>query len=167
MEFTVADVVLGLGLAVSTYTDLREGKIYNAVTFPLIALGIVIHATQGSVFTALVGLGVAFGIHFALWVLKVERGGDAKLMMGVGALLGWSELCESTLWMFLLLFPVGLTVLAIKGKLRNFWETLKFVGLKSAGYPVEPPSEQTMLPFGPVIAVAVVVARLTDWLLLW
>ena len=110
---------------------------------------------------------MAFALHFAIYALGVERAGDAKLMMGVGALQGWSLMLESTFWTLLLLFPVGLAVLALRGRLRNFWHTIQYSYRKALGYPVEPPKEQTMMAFGPVIAVAVVVARFTDVLLLW
>ena len=96
-------------------------------------------------------------------MLKVERGGDAKLMMGVGAFYGWSLMLASSVWMLLLLFPVGLTVLTLKGRLRNFFETVRFAWRKALGYPVEPPEQQTMMPFGPVIACAVLAARLLPW----
>lgn len=167
LELTVADGVMIVGLAIASWTDVREEKIYNALTFPLMAAGVVVHSARGDVWFPLLGIAVAFGIHFALWSLKVERGGDAKLMMGVGALLGWSTLCEASLWMYLLLFPVGLTVLWMRGRLHNFIETVKFVAYKARGFPVEPPAETTTLPFGPVIACAVIVARTTDWLMLW
>lgn len=167
MEWTLADVVLALGLTIAVYTDLTSERIPNVLTFPLILVGIVIHFVQGNFLLPLLGVGVAFALHFVLWMLKVERGGDAKLMMAVGALLGWSEMLESTLWMFLLLFPIGLAVLTVRGRLRNFIETVKFAYRRAIGYPVDPPAEQTMMAFGPVIACAVVAARLTDWLYLW
>lgn len=167
MQLTIIDAVLGVGLLIAAITDAREGKIYNALTLPLVVLGLAINAVAGDVAASIAGFSVAFGLHFTLYIMHVEKPGDAKLMLGVGALAGWSMVLESTLWMFLLLLPVGLTVLALRGKLGNFIATLRFVVLKVMGYAVEAPIEKTMLAFGPVIAVAVVVARFTDWLRLW
>lgn len=167
MNLSTAEVVLAGGLLIAVITDLREERIYNALTFPLVALGFLVHGLAGDLWTPLLGAGVAFALHFLLFALNVERGGDAKLMIGVGALLGWEPMIESTLWMFLLLFPVGLTLLTLKGKLGNFLATLRFAYRRALGYPVEPPEERTMMPFAPVIAAGVLAARLTDVLVVW
>lgn len=160
---SVDDVLLGVGLLIACYTDLNRQKIPNALTFSLIILGIASHWVRGDFLLPLIGVAAAFALHFVLWMLQVERGGDAKLMMGVGAFYGWSGMLAASVWTLVLLFPVGLTVLAIKGRLGNFFETLRFAWRKALGYPVEPPAEKTMMPFAPVLACAVLAARLLPW----
>lgn len=167
-ELTIADAVLAAGLLVACATDLRDQKIPNALTFGLIGLGIVIHFVQGNYWFPIVGVLAAFGLHFALFALQVEKPGDGKLMMGVGALLGWSVMLEGTLWKFLINAPVGLIVLWWHGRLGNFLKRLQYVYRKALRYPVEPPQEElTYMPFAPSIAIAVVLARFTDLLYLW
>jgi len=167
MDLTLADAVLFAGVITAGVTDLRDRRIPNVLTFSMIGLGIVIHFVMGAYWLPLLGILVAFGLHFALFALNVERAGDGKLMIAVGSLLGWSEMLETTLWSFLLLIPVGVLILLVRGKLGNFWETLKFAVRKALGYPVEPPEEKTYMAFAPVIACAAFVARFTDWLYLW
>lgn len=163
MQWTLGDGLLAIGLLVAVYTDVKEQKIPNRLTLPLTGIGVLWHLVHGEWWLPLVGTVSAFLLHFGLWVLKVERGGDAKLMMAVGAFLGWSEMLEVTVWNLLLLVPVGVVVLALRGKLRNLVETLRFAWRRALGYPVEPPTEQTFMAYAPVIASAVVVARFVDW----
>jgi prepilin peptidase CpaA len=166
VDLTIADAVLFAGVLTAAATDLRDRRIPNLLTFSLIGLGIAIHFVQAAYWLPIVGILVAFALHFLLFALRVERPGDGKLMIGVGALVGWQTMLETTLWSFILLIPVGLFILTVRGKLGNFWETLKFAVRKALGYPVEPPEEKTYMAFAPVIACAAFVARFTDWLLL-
>ncbi len=162
-DLNTGDLLLAAGLLVACVTDLREGKIPNVLTLPLVVLGVLYNTLSGALLFGLLGAVIAFALHFGLWALKVERGGDAKLMMAVGAFLGWSDMLATTIWMFLLLAPVGILVLIARGRLGNFLETLRYAWRKALGYPVEPPAEQTTMIFAPVIACAVIATRLLDW----
>jgi len=113
VDLTVADAVLFTGVLTAAATDLRDRRIPNVLTFSLIGLGLVIHFVQAAYWLPIVGILVAFALHFLLFFLRVERPGDGKLMIGVGALCGWSTMLETTLWSFLLLIPVGLLILAV------------------------------------------------------
>jgi Flp pilus assembly protein protease CpaA len=161
---TPGDPILALSLVVASITDLRNGRIPNWLTLALIATGIGMHLLLGSVVDSLLGLAAAFGLHFALWVLKVEKAGDAKLMMGVGAFVGWAEVIEATLWMYFLLVPVGVLILAMRGRLGNFLAVLRYRVAKMRGADVGEAPEVTHTPVAPVIAAGVLVGRLTDWL---
>jgi Flp pilus assembly protein protease CpaA len=126
------------------------------------ALGIAIHLSEGDVRTALVGLGVAWAIHYLLFRLGVERGGDAKLFMAIGALRGWSEAVEATLWSAFVYLPVGLLVLLLQGKLGNLMAALRWTA--SGRAKGEPRPEPTMLKTAPIVAVAWLMAWATHWL---
>ncbi len=168
MDITLAEGLCAVGLLVASATDLRDKKIYNWLTFPMIALGIAFHSTLGQGWTfALVGLAAAFALHFFLWIVKVERAGDAKLAMGIGALLGWSFMLESTLWTLVLLIPIGLAVLGFRGKLGNLAKVAHFIVAKAQGAKPKDPPPLTLMAFGPTMAVAALVAWLTEWLHLW
>lgn len=76
---------------VAAYTDLRRGRVYNAVTFPAIALGLALNG----VFWGSEGLADSFravALAFAFLIvpvaLKGVGAGDLKLLAAVGALGG-------------------------------------------------------------------------------
>lgn len=157
-------IALLIGLAVATVTDLRDGKIYNWTTASMMALGLAIHATQGDWTFAVYGLVSAFVIHFTLFALGVEKGGDAKLMMGLGALCGPHLLLEATLWYAVLYLPVGLMILTASGKLPTMISHLRYVADKAQGNATGDAPPTTLLRTAPVIAAASAMSLLTDWL---
>ncbi len=79
-------------VAGAAYTDLRYGKVRNAMTIPALGIGIIwgvaTHGLTGLV-SALGGIGIAL----ALWVIssgcgRCMGGGDIKLLAAIGALCG-------------------------------------------------------------------------------
>jgi Flp pilus assembly protein protease CpaA len=151
-------VVLAIGIAIAVVTDLKHGKIYNAISFPLIVLGLLIHWHEGAVSDALYGIGIGFFLHYGMWALGVQKGGDAKLMIAVGALLGWEEMLQATLWEWILYLPVGLSVLAIRGRLSNLVKVFRWLATpKTQRDPSQRP-EPTSYRTGPLIAIAVILA---------
>jgi prepilin peptidase CpaA len=83
-----------IGLAVALSTDIRHNKIRNWLTVPLFLLGIAInsalHGWHGLA-SALLGFGAVAVILTAVLMILGPGigGGDIKLMMALGALLGW------------------------------------------------------------------------------
>jgi prepilin peptidase CpaA len=78
-------------LAIAVVTDIRKRKIYNALTLPAMALGIVISGIGDGVSGALSAVaGLLLGAAlFALPVALLGRGaGDLKLLAALGALGG-------------------------------------------------------------------------------
>lgn len=159
----VTPVMIAVGAAclVACWTDLTDGKILNALTVPMMALGIAIHAIQGQI---PFGLLVATLIHYPLWLLGVEKGGDAKLFMGIGALTSVNFVLETTVWSAILYLPIGIAVLAITGKLGNLIETVKWTAFKAQGVEVGAAPEGTMLRTAPIIAMAAAAAWATPWI---
>ncbi len=158
-------VVLWLGLLIAALTDLRNGRIPNALTFPMIAMGVGTHILVGSEpLLGVIGCGAAFVLHFLLFALGIEKAGDAKLMMGVGACVGWAEMLETTAWWALLYLPIGLLVLAARGRLGNLVAAARWSARRAMGQDAGERPEATMLIAGPVIAAGGVLASLTDWL---
>jgi prepilin peptidase CpaA len=98
----ITSAVLVVALLIATYTDLRQGKIYNKLTFPGIAAGFLLNTLfggpRGSWHSAC-GIGVALGMALALAVClgPAFGGGDLKLMAVIGALRG----PEFALWAML------------------------------------------------------------------
>jgi prepilin peptidase CpaA len=85
----VASVVLAIAAA---YTDIRWGKIFNVMTVPFALLGLTLNTIGGGWEGLLLSVGgIAAGL--ALWMVsnvlgRILGGGDIKLLMAFGALLG-------------------------------------------------------------------------------
>jgi prepilin peptidase CpaA len=85
----IASVVLAL---IAAYTDIRWGKIFNVITVPFALLGLTLNTVAGGLEGLLLSLGgIAAG--FALWLVsnflgRILGGGDIKLLMAFGALMG-------------------------------------------------------------------------------
>jgi len=164
LELGPETVVLLVGLVVSAITDAAKGTILNVVTFPMMALGVVIHLVSGAdPWVGIVGLGAATLLHVPLWMGGVQKAGDAKLLMGLGACVGWREMLEATLWIAVLYIPIALLVLAARGRLPHLAYAARYQLARFGGAPLPgPPPEQTWIRAGPIIAAAGVIGWLTD-----
>jgi len=162
LEARLETVVLLVGLVVSAVTDILKGKIYNVVTFPMMALGVVIHATAGEWWVGLLGIGGATIIHVPLWLARIQKAGDAKLMLGVGACVGWLEMVEATIWYAILFVPIALAAVAVMRRWSKLATAASHLFARLRGVPPGPPPDQVMIRVGPIIAAAGVIGWLTD-----
>lgn len=165
MHVAPEDAVLFAGLAAGAITDLRAQRVPNALTLPMMVLGMAMTGvTQDWPLFGVVGCVAAFALHYPLFVAGIERGGDAKLMMAVGACVGWREMIESSIWLAVLYLPIGLVLLAVQGKLGNLVAAARWYAARSQGRDPGPKPEPTWLRTAPIIAVAGGLAWATDWL---
>jgi Flp pilus assembly protein protease CpaA len=162
--FTPEAVVMLLFLAIASYTDATTGKIYNNLTFPMMLVGAGLHFFNGTPMIALWGILGAVALHYPMWMLGVEKGGDVKLLMGIGALVGFMEMAETTAYYAILYLPIGVGVLALRGRLQNLVGVGGWMAKKASGQEVGDAPEATVLWTAPVISAAAVVAWLTDWI---
>lgn len=111
-----ASVVLAIAAA---YTDIRWGKIFNVMTVPFALLGLTLNTIGGGWEGLLLSVGgIAAG--FALWMVsnvlgRILGGGDIKLLMAFGALLGPMFM----LWTFVLGALIGGAVAIIMALRRG------------------------------------------------
>lgn len=109
-------------LVLASYTDVKEKKIKNKLTYPLILIGLIISTYRFGFNGFLASIG---GIIISLMIVSFlpgfrHGGGDIKLAMGVGSFLGVSRV------MYFLFFWFGLSFLIVNIKLiknqglRNF-----------------------------------------------
>lgn len=162
MTVSPIDVVLLGGLGVAAVTDYRTGRIPNVLTFPMMGLGVVMNLTLSpDPWTGVVGLLAAFALHFVIYAFGVQKAGDAKLLMGVGACVGWRGMLETTIWWAIVYLPVGVLVLAAQGKLPNLRASLRYVADKAMGKPVGEAPEPTMIRTAPIILVGGLLAYFT------
>lgn len=91
---TPSGPVLGLTIALvvtAMITDVRRRRIPNALTFPAMGLGLVLHAVEAGGRGALLGLAGMVATPCLLMIVRAFRPlgmGDVKLCAAVGALLG-------------------------------------------------------------------------------
>ncbi|MFI5289353.1 MAG: prepilin peptidase [Polyangia bacterium] len=156
--------VLLLALAVACMvTDLWKGRIYNSVTYPAMAAGLLVqvftHGVAG-LWIALGGFAVGFFPAFLLFALGGLGGGDVKLLGAIGALAGAVPATETMILAFLFGGFFALGKLAWHGRLLStLGRTLRVL----AGYLVpglgrmslERPGETRLtVRFGVAICVA-------------
>lgn len=146
MSWALATLLLAAVLAVLAIIDIRTGRLPDALTLPLVALGIgataVLEREQLGLHAVAAVLGYA-----SLWLVAMlyrrHRGhdglglGDAKLLAAAGAWLG----------------PLALAPLVLVASLSAL---ATMAVLRMAGRPV---SLQSSLPFGPFLSAG--------FLLLW
>lgn len=161
--FAAADAVLAFLMVAALYTDLTTQRIPNALTFGTMALGLAISATTVTWWWGFAGMFLAFALMFPGYAFAgAVRAGDGKLLMAVGALLGWQDALEACALTYVLNLPFGLAVLAYKGRLKNLPKVLKAKLAKSRDDSLPEP-EVTVVAFAPVIVVATIIARLMEF----
>ncbi len=82
---------VGLATLAASATDLREFKVYNALTVPTLALGLATSAWLGGwagLGSGLLGAGLGLGLLVAFFAMGGVGAGDVKLLAAVGAWLG-------------------------------------------------------------------------------
>lgn len=90
-------------LLIAIYTDFKEQKIKNVITYPLILFGLIMNTLQAG----LAGTISSFsGILIALFVVSMlpgfrHGGGDTKLAMGIGSFIGSNHILLFLFYWFL------------------------------------------------------------------
>jgi preflagellin peptidase FlaK len=91
----ISIIIAFVACVYASYSDLKEGVIRNKLTFPLIAIGIILNAIYVFMSTASIFLfiecviitGVIFGLGYIFWKMGAWAGGDVKLFTALAALL--------------------------------------------------------------------------------
>jgi len=154
-DASVTTALIGL-LAAAVYTDLRFGRIYNRLTLPCIALGMVLRTTAHGI-EGLIGSFCGAALVLVLFALFAPRvgigGGDVKLMMAVGALTG----LEFALWTMLISAVIGgIIALVVIMRRRVVSQTVSgLAGSLYPGVPMEVASgaNQVRIPYSAAIAL--------------
>jgi Flp pilus assembly protein protease CpaA len=160
----VTDLLIGAALLTVSIIDMRSRRIPNVIVFPLAAVALVHHFIAGSIGMSLVGFGVATAMHFPLWLLNVEKAGDAKLFMCLGLWWGPPGVVEASAWFAVVYLPIALVMILVKGKAGNLPKVFRYQWATMRGKDGGEKPEVTLLATAPIIAIAAVIARVTDWL---
>lgn len=160
---TIALIIVCGMLAVCLVTDLRTGKIYNAVTVPCAGAGLLLAMFSAGFSGAgdrLLTMTTVFVILLVLSPLVKVGGGDIKLLMAVGALQGF----HFTLWALLYTgIAGGILALVIMARRRVVKQTattmLTNVISTAAGVPTDLAAGSAVgkIPYSLAIAAGVFV----------
>ena len=188
--FDRAGLPLSLGLllafmAVAAYTDLRWRMIYNATTYPGMAIALLINAIgslvehQGwasqqvqrvagwiGLWPSVLGWLACGGILVVCFVFFHLRGGDVKLMAMVGAYLGPREGIEVLLWTFVIAAAIAVILLIWRfgawQLVRQTWLRIsRTIRLRDFSQLASPPGSplKTMLDLAPSALLALILVR--------
>ncbi len=83
--------LLALLTLVAVYTDVSSGRIYNKLTLPCMAAGVALGLINNGVagmLGSIAGAALVMALFLALGTKSGIGGGDIKMMMAVGALMG-------------------------------------------------------------------------------
>ncbi len=107
---------------VASFTDVRETRIPNWLTFPLILTGLLQSCVLGGwagCGDALLGMLVASGLFIWAYLFHGGGAGDAKMMMGVGLWLGFDAAVVVTVAVTAVGFILAMIGVAIRGDIRD------------------------------------------------
>ncbi len=124
-----------------SYIDMREFRLPNALTFPLIAAGLIYNFITSTDFYpyligASAGYAIFFGIETLYRLIRKKDGlgrGDAKLLAAGGAWCAWTGLP----FIILVASSTALIWLILSGQTKD-------------------PKDDLRLPFGPFLSLAIV-----------
>ena len=114
-------VLVGAGL-IASWTDIRETRIPNWLSLPLFAAGLLHAGLQGGwagLGDALLGALVASAIFIWAYIAFSGGAGDAKLMMGFGAWLGYDLALQEMIGVSLVGFTYAVIASIVRGGITS------------------------------------------------
>jgi prepilin peptidase CpaA len=118
-----ADITLIAVLAICVTTDLRNRKIYNAVTFPAVGLAFILHFIFGGwsgLSDSLIGLAAGFGLLLIPYFMGGMGAGDVKLLAVIGALKGSWFVFSAAVYMGMIGALMAIVTLLFRKESRTF-----------------------------------------------
>ncbi len=157
--------VLGVVVVVAAISDVRTGRVPNAVTYPAIAVGLLAHTLLGGMrgegpgiglYASAAGLAAGFLPMLVVWLAGGIGGGDAKLMAAVGALTGWRFALSALFYGLVVAVVLALIVMVRKRIVRRTLRRLFgfLVLLLTPSKPADPAAEGSeKIPFALALCI--------------
>lgn len=139
---------------VAAITDYRSGKIYNWLTLPALLFGFIVSVVVGlpTLAAAAAGVGLAALFFIPLFLTGVLGGGDVKLLMAMGTVLGARGIFELSCASILIAALGAVVLLVTHKRVKPFFSelTMFFRTLLTPGLSVQWPrlSREIKAPFG-------------------
>lgn len=160
------EFILLVATAVGALTDIKSGRIPNALTYPLWVFGGIYALAGGgrdALLDSLSGFALAFVPCFLLYLSGGLGGGDVKMMAAVGALMGFHFTASAMLTSIFVGAAIAVLIVIWEGRIVT---TLKYLGWRLFGwgrgtsFETEAPAQ---VPFGVAICLACVLTLIESW----
>lgn len=167
----VKSCILVTALLLAFYYDLRENKIKNFITMPLMAAGLVINGLENGISGlggAMEGMAVTVLVLLVFYIINVMGAGDIKLFSGIGALMGVEFTARAFACTVFIAAPYALLWLLknrlFKDRMGHMFRYFKFLLIYRHLYPYSNPGDHHgKMPF----AAAIVPGTLLCLALVW
>ena len=160
----VQEITVLVATALGAWTDIRTGKIPNALTYPLWVFGWVyagLAAGRSGLIDSLSGFLLAFIPCFLLYLTGGLGGGDVKLMAAVGALMGWRFTASAMLSSIFVGALIAVLIVVWEGRILA---TFKFLCQRLSGFGARAALDvETQVPFGVAICLACAMTLIESW----
>jgi len=123
MNVDVLLFILIVLLTLSTITDIKWKKIPNALTFPIMITGVIVHGYKGGasgLIYSMEGLFLGLALLIVFYFMGMMGAGDVKLLGAVGSILGPAGVFKAFLFTAIVGGIYALVVLAYNGQLAGF-----------------------------------------------
>lgn len=161
-EIDTVTALMLVGCSIASITDATTGKILNVLTGPMVVAGLALNAWAGNWEVGVWGFVLATQIHLPLFFARIEKGGDVKLLMGIGACMGPTFILNTSFWYACLYLMVGPLVLLYRKRVKNLFVVGAHLAKKAQGLSGEDdlaePPPTTILWTAPVIFGAALAA---------
>jgi prepilin peptidase CpaA len=135
-------------LLVASVTDLLWGKIFNALTFPFLVVGLGIRYFSfgwEDLSVGLLAVGAAVLIFFPLYYANIMAAGDVKLLMAAGAWLNPSQTFKLAALTIVIGALAGILIRLFRNGLKDLFR-----------------SKLTRIPFAPAFLCAFSVLKIAE-----
>lgn len=157
-------------LFIAVGNDVRSYRIPNLLTLPALAAALVVSpwcgATSGP-FEAMLGAATGFALLLLPYAVGGMGAGDVKALMALGAWLGPETTLGATAWALLGAGAFGVTLLALRGELADFFRRWGRIALATSTLRrlvYEPPAARGAAAGGIPFAAAVAFGLAVQWL---